>query len=110
MAIDQWGWTEEDTILYIGITMAAGGVLAAFCFAAIGPLSKRFNEKLLLIFVGIIPLIVGRLVMMPMGSTKPPFIGNITECEAGDRQNQLGEYRPNPMKLLPDICRMIHVK
>jgi hypothetical protein len=27
MAMDQWGWNEEDTILYLGITMACGGVL-----------------------------------------------------------------------------------
>ena len=25
--MDQWGWNEEDTILYLGITMACGGVL-----------------------------------------------------------------------------------
>ena len=27
MAMDQLGWKEEDAILYLGITMACGGVL-----------------------------------------------------------------------------------
>lgn len=84
MAIDQFGWSKEDTILYIGISMAAGGVLAAFCFAAIGPLSKRFDERLILIILGIIPMIVGRLVMMPTGSTMPPLRGNFSDCDNYD--------------------------
>ena len=80
MAIDQWGWSEEETIMYLGIIMASGGLLSGFCFGAIGPLSKRIDERLLLMFVGIAPMIVGRLLMMPMGSSPPKFVGNYTEC------------------------------
>jgi ceroid-lipofuscinosis MFS transporter 7 len=80
MAIDQWGWSEEDTLLYLGIILASGGVLSGFCFGSIGPLSKRFDERLLLIFGGIAPMILARLLMMPMGSDEIPFVGNYTEC------------------------------
>lgn len=80
MAIDQWGWTEEDAVLYLGIILASGGVLSVFFFGSIGPLSKRFDERLLLIFTGITPMLISRLLMFPMGSEKPPYIGNYTEC------------------------------
>eukprot|EP00095_Tigriopus_kingsejongensis_P005987 maker-scaffold48_size466083-snap-gene-3.27 protein:Tk05987 transcript:maker-scaffold48_size466083-snap-gene-3.27-mRNA-1 annotation:"major facilitator superfamily domain-containing protein 8" len=92
MAIDQFGWNQEDTILYLGITMAAGGALAAFCFGAIGPLSKRFDERILLIAIGIIPMIIGRIVMMPMGTERPPFRGNKTDCDNYDPSTDGFEY------------------
>lgn len=73
LAMDQWGWTEEDTIMYLGITMAAGGVLSGLCFATIGPLSKKFDERLLLIVAGLGPMIVGRIILFPYGSEYPPY-------------------------------------
>ena len=80
LAIDQWGWTEEDAVLYLGIILASGGVLSAFFFGSIGPLSKRIDERLLLILIGITPMLISRLVWYPMGSEKPPYIRNYTEC------------------------------
>ena len=74
LAIDQWGWSQEDAIFYLGITMAAGGILSGLCFATIGPLSKRFDERFLLLFAGIVPMIIGRVIMFPMGSEYPNFI------------------------------------
>ncbi len=72
MAIDQWGWSEEDAILYLGITMVCGGILSGLCFAMIGPLSKMFDERLLLLFAGIVPMIIGRIIMFPMFGTDYP--------------------------------------
>lgn len=68
LAIDQWGWTKEDAIMYLGITMAAGGILSGLCFATIGPLSKKFDERVLLICAGLFPMILGRVCMFPLGS------------------------------------------
>lgn len=68
LAIDQWGWTKEDAIMYLGITMACGGLLSGLCFATIGPLSKKFDERLLLICAGLFPMILGRVCMFPLGS------------------------------------------
>ena len=61
LAIDQWGWEEEEAILYLGITMACGGVLSGVCYACIGPLAKRFDERLLLLIAGLIPMTIGRV-------------------------------------------------
>lgn len=89
IANDHWGWSQQDAILYLGITMAAGGVLAGFCFSSVGPLCKRFDERLVLIFCGIFPMIIGRLMMMPMGKDNPPFVGNVTDCPGHENDNSM---------------------
>ena len=43
----------------VGITMAIGGILSGFCFACIGPLAKIFDERVLLLVGGIVPMILG---------------------------------------------------
>ena len=82
LAIDQWGWTKEDAIMYLGITMAAGGVLSGLCFATIGPLSKKLDERWLLLMAGIVPMILGRVCMFPLGSEYPVTV-NQTQSFAG---------------------------
>ena len=91
LAIDLWGWTEEDAILYLGITMACGGVLSGICYGSIGPLAKKFDERFLLLSAGLIPMIIGRVCMFPLGSEYPdtpiqsPQLNNstITSSRAG---------------------------
>ena len=39
--------------------MAIGGILSGFCFACIGPLAKIFDERVLLLVGGIVPMILG---------------------------------------------------
>jgi hypothetical protein len=39
--MDQFGWTESEAILYMGILLASGGVIVVICFWSVGPLSKR---------------------------------------------------------------------
>ena len=76
--MDMWAWSREETVRYLGITMAVGGVVGAACFGSIGPLAKRIDERNLLIFFGIIPMIIARLIMIPVGSELPPMFSNTT--------------------------------
>ena len=76
--MDMWAWSQEETVRYLGITMAVGGIVGAACFGAIGPLAKRFDERNLLLFVGIIPMIIARLILIPVGSELPPLFSNTT--------------------------------
>ena len=88
IALDQWGWDEADAVLYIGIVMVAGGVMAGFCYASIGPLAKRFDERLIMLICGIIPMTLGRFVVFPYGDQYPAFAGNASDtCP--------GEFDPN---------------
>ncbi len=78
----QFGWEDQDSLLYVGLFTACSGLLSAFCFAWVGPLSRRVDERVLLIVVGCVPLLLSRLLMLPMSSDTPTFIGNVTQCEA----------------------------
>jgi len=49
------------------------GNQACLCFTLIGPFSKRFDERLLLIVIGIGPMMLGRITMLPFGSELPPL-------------------------------------
>ena len=70
LAIDQWGWTEENAILYLGIIMVIGGVLSGVCYACLGPLANKYDERLLLLLAGLIPMIIGRVCKLWISSRK----------------------------------------
>ena len=54
------------------VTMGAGG-LGVLVFGMIGPLSKRFDERWLLVVLGILPMLVGRALMFPISADHPPI-------------------------------------
>ena len=60
------------------ITMGAGG-LGVLVFSMIGPLSKRFDERLLLLGLGILPMIIGRSIMFPFTGDHAPI--DCLRCE-----------------------------
>ena len=74
LAMDQWAWTRQQAVRYLGINMACGALVGVTCFGCIGPLAKKFDDRKLLIFIGLIPLIIGKIVLIPMGSGKPLYI------------------------------------
>lgn len=39
--MDQFAWTKEEAMYYMGILMAIGSVLACATFVVLGPLCKR---------------------------------------------------------------------
>jgi len=73
LAMDQWGWNEQDAIQRMGYVIMGAGAISVVIFAVIGPLSKRFDERTLLLVCGIVPMILGRVVMFPLpGQPYPP--------------------------------------
>ena len=75
--MDQWAWSRQEAVRYLGINMACAALVGVTCFGCVGPLAKRFDDRKLLIFVGIIPLIIGKMVMLPMGDEYPIMKGTI---------------------------------
>merc|ERR1719244_558687 len=76
LAMDQWGWKADFAIQNIGFVTMGAGAMSIFMFALIGPLSKRFDERNLLIVLGIFPMILGRVIMFPIpGQPNPPMPG-----------------------------------
>ena len=76
--MDQFGWSREEAIRYLGIAMATGGITAGLIFTIAIPHTKRFDNRKTLILCGVIPFIVSKLVILPMGNTYPPRIHNET--------------------------------
>jgi len=71
LCMQQLGWDETKSIRNLGILMAAGAVVSLIVFATIGPLTKKIDERLIYVIAGILPMLVGRVVMIPMGADPP---------------------------------------
>lgn len=71
MCIDMYAWSNEKaiTIVGIGISLAAG--LAVVMFAVLSILTRRFDERKVWIFLGLIPMALGMFLHFPVGSTYP---------------------------------------
>ena len=76
--MDMWGWSSEEAVRYLSITNMIGSSIAAGSFGSVGSLAKKFEERKLLIFVSLIPMIIARLIMIPMGNEFPPLYSNTT--------------------------------
>jgi len=91
LAMDQWGWRPQAAITNMGFIIMGAGAISVLVFGLIGPLSKRFDERKLLILCGILPMILGRVIMFPIpGQPNPPIKQNI---------NCLGDQVWDPDKL-----------
>ena len=75
MCIDQFGWTEEETILKFGILVAGVGLMCIFLFASVGPLVNRIDERKIMM-AGIILMLIGRIFNFPIPGFPMPPIGN----------------------------------
>jgi len=92
LAMDMWGWSDEEAIANMGWTMMGAGGCTLVVFCLIGPLSKRFDERLLLFLLGIIPMILGRVVMFPIPGQPLPYYNAGAEGITGDEDAPLGEF------------------
>jgi len=78
LAMDQWGWQPQQAIQNMGFIIMGAGAISVVVFGLIGPLSKRFDERKLLLTCGILPMILGRIIMFPIpGQPHPPIRQNI---------------------------------
>ena len=77
LVMDQFAWSREEAIRYLGIAMATGGVAAGLVFMTVIPLTKKYDNRIVLLVFGLIPFLVGKLVILPMGTNKP-IIANVT--------------------------------
>ena len=46
----------------------------------LGPLSRRVDERVLLVLVGAVPMLLGRLVMLPVPGTSHPPVDCLSNC------------------------------
>uniref|UniRef100_A0A2P2I225 Major facilitator superfamily domain-containing protein 8-like n=1 Tax=Hirondellea gigas TaxID=1518452 RepID=A0A2P2I225_9CRUS len=71
MGKDLYGWSSEFAIKAVGIGLSVIGVLAFFMFFVCTVLCKKFDERKVYMFVGILPLIIAMSIHFPMGHNYP---------------------------------------
>ena len=76
--MDQFAWSREEAIRYLGIAMATGGITSGVIFTTVIPLTKRFDNRKILLICGLIPFLIGKLVILPMGTTYPQLKNSTT--------------------------------
>jgi len=73
LCMHQLGWSEKQSVQNLGILMAIGAVVSLFCYASVAPITSRIDERLVYLLLGLIPMIAGRVAMIPMGGDPPPL-------------------------------------
>lgn len=71
MCIDLYAWTDEEAITIVGIGLSIAGALSIIMFALTSVLTRRFDERKVFIFLGLVPLTIAMLIHFPMGNTYP---------------------------------------
>ncbi|XP_037937280.1 major facilitator superfamily domain-containing protein 8 isoform X2 [Teleopsis dalmanni] len=88
LTMDQFAWTNDEAVLYMGLLMSVGAIVALVTFVGINPLCKIFPERFVLIWGGFALMVLGRVLYIPWGDSPPkiaevynitiPITGNIT--------------------------------
>lgn len=78
--MDQFAWSNDEAIYYMGIVMSVGAVIALVTFLAITPLCKYFAEHYVMIWGGFALMVLGRALFIPWGSKLPKLaeVYNVT--------------------------------
>ncbi|ROT64313.1 putative major facilitator superfamily domain-containing protein 8 [Penaeus vannamei] len=71
--VDQYGWTDDKAMVVVGIALSGGGFLSIFMFVLSGVLSKKYDERLVMLVVGFVPLMVGTFLFLPWGPGTIPI-------------------------------------
>jgi len=70
LLMDEFGWTNFQTVFYGGIILAVAGVIAVFCFHIVKWLSLIFTERAI-IAGGLLTILIGFIVYLPWGHEYP---------------------------------------
>ena len=99
LAMDQWAWKPEAAVSIVteprrseisliisqvenmGFVTMGAAAMGVLVFAMIGPLAKRFDERLLLLVLGILPMLLGRAVMLPIPGVDHPPVNCFSEAD-----------------------------
>lgn len=90
--MDQFAWSKEEALYYMGILMSVGAVVACATFLLIGPLCDRYKENNVLIWGGFFLMVIGRISCIPYGDELPKIkYGNFSHVlNATDADADLG--------------------
>ncbi|XP_017876594.1 major facilitator superfamily domain-containing protein 8 [Ceratina calcarata] len=88
LTMDQFEWSKSEALYYVGVLLSIGAVISCITFVMIEPLCKRFNERKVLFWGGLMFMVIGRILCIPWGPDPPkiaylgPF-NNVTKYPNG---------------------------
>ena len=63
--MDQYAWDDNTAMIVVGVALSVGGILSIFSFIASGYLSKKIDERKVMLLVGLLPTIIGTFLFIP---------------------------------------------
>ena len=103
MVIDLYAWSPDFAVKVAGIGLSIGGIIAAIMFGMSGVLAKKFSDRFVFLFFGLVPLIMGVIVHIPMGNTLP----KIKNCTNNDAHLQYFTT-PTPLNLNVELSPLLN--
>ncbi|CAB3367038.1 Hypothetical predicted protein [Cloeon dipterum] len=71
IVMDQFAWTNEEAVYYMGIVMAVGAIISVTVIALLKFVCKYISEANLVIYGGFLFMFIGRLAYIPWGDAPP---------------------------------------
>ena len=72
LCMQQLGWTESTSIRNLGIIMSLGAVVSMAAFGSIPFVTKRLDERKVYLLLGLVPMFLARIVILPPFWGDPP--------------------------------------
>lgn len=63
---DQYAVGDDYAMVAVGIALSAGGVISILMFVVTTRLAKKYDERMLLILMGMLPTVVGTFMYLPI--------------------------------------------
>jgi len=73
VSMEQFGWSATKALTVVGWTMIVSSIVSTTIFFLIPILAKFFDERVLLVGFGMIPMTVGRIFFFPYSSDVAPM-------------------------------------
>ncbi|XP_045619677.1 major facilitator superfamily domain-containing protein 8 [Procambarus clarkii] len=80
VAMDQYAWSENTAMIMVGSALSIAGVLNIAVYILGGILSKRVDERLLFLGLGMLPVVIGMFLFIPWGKNIIPM----QTCDTGN--------------------------
>ena len=72
LCMQQLGWSESTSIRNLGIIMSLGAVVSMVAFGSIPFITKRMDERKVYLLLGLVPMFLARIVILPPFWGDPP--------------------------------------
>ncbi|KAF7271162.1 CLN7/MFS domain-containing 8 [Rhynchophorus ferrugineus] len=71
LTMDQMGWSKKESLWNMGVIMSVGAMISIVTFASISPLSKRFSEVKLMVWIGFLSVFISNMIFIPYSGPTP---------------------------------------